>query len=97
MGLVLKDCCSKEAEVPVKRMPPVNRMISRFTGRSAAKTKSWIAISGIGKPACDPHGEHATEAGVAFRAEGLVEGSDERLRGQLHGLVHEGLVPRPWQ
>jgi len=26
MGLVLKDRCSKEAEVPVKRMSPVSRI-----------------------------------------------------------------------
>jgi len=67
-------------------------LLSRFTGKSAATTRFWIAISGIGKPACDLHGEHATEADVALRVEGLVEDPDECLRGQIDALVDEGLV-----
>ena len=62
-------------------MPPVSRKLSRFTRKSAARTKYRIAISGIGEPACDHHREHATEADVAFRVDGLVEDPDERLRG----------------
>ena len=43
-----------------------------------------VEASGIGKAACHHHGEHATEADVAFRVEGLAEDLDERLRGKLH-------------
>ena len=41
MGLALVDRGSQEAEVPVKRKPPVRRKIRRLTWKSAAKTKAW--------------------------------------------------------
>ena len=45
MGLALEDGGSQEAEVPVKRMLPVSRMRSRSAGKSAGKTKAWMAGS----------------------------------------------------
>ena len=68
--------------MPAKRMPPVSRTISRFTGKSAARTKSRIAISGAAN--------HGHVRGGVLEADG-----DEGGGNQMPTILTASCAVRP--